>query len=945
MGVGVHWVGMGTPDELRPLFLLSDEPLTEDAPDDLGRDRDARLIAEVVLGNRGPFAVGVYGEWGTGKTTLLHQVRRLLTARTGRGKGEPVYPYVVTVHFNAWQHGREKSPIAFLAAEIHDALARHLAEISGTVVKAETKAVSWLRSALDAARAAASAVTFEAEVPVVGVKASLSGKDAVERYEALQKGRADPDSKVWKDHVARSVAAASLRSMRADEGALADLRLGEERRAPKVVVFVDDLDRCTAQEAVTVLREIKLALAQPGFVFVMTLNPSALQPYVQTLSNARGTGSPGSGRTIYLDKLIQLPYPLRLRRHDFGAFCTATIEVRMKASVEPALHATLVTLRPALRDCSLNNPRTFKRLVNAVLIAAQRASRAMLAALDPDADKARALFAGMYLLYVVPERLNQPAVLAQLAARQDLCDAIAEHSLDALAEAARQSDTQRLHETASIPLGAGDPAARFERHQAVDAHKDLILALDAVTPLNTLFKAQFGQRWLKDPAVRAHADHEWSETPPPTDLDPPPPPQPPPAPKAAASDAAPSTVSASAVVAEMSEEGTSTAPTTPAMASAPTPTPAVPTASPPPIPPPTPTDRELAGQIAIIERAVRDSLRLTEAGDLTPQGWADVKRLVFQLTPLNDQGIRWLSRPDRGLRSLGALYLHYNKATVHALEIIASPGTGLSPLTTLSLKGQIVSDAGLQHLARSDTGLKQLNTLLVRAKTAIDQGIQFLARPDTGLKHLTTLGLADKTASARALESLARADTGLSALTHLDLSDSAVTDESVEFLARPDTGLKALTTLNLSTTAVTDRTIHALRPARSGLRHLSALSLSGAKVTLEGVRALAHRTEGLRGLDVLSLSVRNADDEWLRCLAGPDSGLVNLTTLNLLFTGVTDEGLMALIQRGSALSKLTLLNLPGTVVSASTRAAFEAKFPRTRLRAETNIGTDSETTR
>jgi len=55
------------------LNLLTDQALgegTSESFDGLGFETYASVLADAARGNPGPFTIGVFGEWGTGKTSL-----------------------------------------------------------------------------------------------------------------------------------------------------------------------------------------------------------------------------------------------------------------------------------------------------------------------------------------------------------------------------------------------------------------------------------------------------------------------------------------------------------------------------------------------------------------------------------------------------------------------------------------------------------------------------------------------------------------------------------------------------------------------------------------------------------------------------------------------------------------------------------------------------------
>src|SRR4051794_10779365 len=108
-------------DPLQPLFLLHDEPITGHADNFLAPDLFATTIARAALGTKGPFTIGVYGDWGSGKTSALHSAKDMIDK-------SPPWGHVITVEFNAWRYEREAHPILPLVATIEKALEEKLKE-------------------------------------------------------------------------------------------------------------------------------------------------------------------------------------------------------------------------------------------------------------------------------------------------------------------------------------------------------------------------------------------------------------------------------------------------------------------------------------------------------------------------------------------------------------------------------------------------------------------------------------------------------------------------------------------------------------------------------------------------------------------------------------------------------------------------------------------------
>ena len=87
----------------------------------------------------------------------------------------------------------------------------------------------------------------------------------------------------------------------------------------RVVVYVDDLDRCPPRRVVEVLEAIHLLLAQPLFVVVVAVDPRWLEESLRMhCSELLGSKEPGAAEAgwrptpqDFLEKIVQLPFALR----------------------------------------------------------------------------------------------------------------------------------------------------------------------------------------------------------------------------------------------------------------------------------------------------------------------------------------------------------------------------------------------------------------------------------------------------------------------------------------------------------------------------------------------------------------------------------------------------------------------------------------------------------
>ncbi|MCB9069559.1 MAG: hypothetical protein H6629_17355 [Calditrichae bacterium] len=93
--------------------LLSDEPILEsDRTDQLAFKHTAEVLGRAALYTESPITIGVFGDWGSGKTSLMRLMRQVVDDEV---YGEQA---AVAVWFNAWQYEREEHLIVPLIATI-----------------------------------------------------------------------------------------------------------------------------------------------------------------------------------------------------------------------------------------------------------------------------------------------------------------------------------------------------------------------------------------------------------------------------------------------------------------------------------------------------------------------------------------------------------------------------------------------------------------------------------------------------------------------------------------------------------------------------------------------------------------------------------------------------------------------------------------------------------
>lgn len=344
---------------LKPIYLLQDNPRDDLDFDYLGIEPWARVVAGTAVRTPGPFTIGVYKEWGYGKTTLLHMARCLVQEYEQNLDDKDRFPHV-TVWFNAWQFEQEKNPLFSLIAAITDSIEHKLEE--GTLkqkledMKGPMKAAyQKLKDIGLSLRALTRGMKFSGELAVpfltkFGVE--FDAKKALDAEEILGK-QADPLQQELLYH-----------------GAFKKLRevAAEKEGEIKIIVFVDDLDRCNPEKAVHLLESIKLVLSQPGFIFVLAVDNAVIETYLDKVYvDEYGFEDKGRGKH-YMEKLVQLQLQIPPHDNRFAEFVKKLVGEVEKAYGGDVKVSALQGVQDVLGLGAATNPRRVVRLINSFLI-------------------------------------------------------------------------------------------------------------------------------------------------------------------------------------------------------------------------------------------------------------------------------------------------------------------------------------------------------------------------------------------------------------------------------------------------------------------------------------------------------------------------------------------------------------------------------------------------
>ena len=246
----------------------------ETLDDCLGFSSYVESLADVCLERDiAPLTVGIFGSWGSGKTSLMHMLRRRIDERSSKEEK------VVTVWFNAWRYeGKEE----IQSALIHSILDRLKADL--TITDDITNTLKRLKDGASVLKLAKvitkSAITL---TPDFGGFLDAFRDETEKVVQTMESFEKDFETLLEQVHVSR------------------------------IVVFIDDLDRCSSDKVVEAFETIKLFLNTPETTFVIGADSDKIEQSIGAVYRIADTDRKKFSRD-YLEKIVQLPFSIPEQR-------------------------------------------------------------------------------------------------------------------------------------------------------------------------------------------------------------------------------------------------------------------------------------------------------------------------------------------------------------------------------------------------------------------------------------------------------------------------------------------------------------------------------------------------------------------------------------------------------------------------------------------------------
>jgi len=369
-------------------MIFNDNEIKEGARDLLGREDIAQSLVELLNtgGVETPLTFGILGGWGTGKSSLMYLMQQKIQHIAPEAR--PAHLQDVFVWFDTWAYARQEQSLwrALLLAVVaqlkgRDGLGKpdatdaevtdwdtELKVLETSLYRAQTLTsqgamkVKWGNALPLAADLALRYATMGASDDKEGdgffarVTKTLKGKDAKEAMTLIEREA--------EEQYVQEVKA--LDDFRKAFRALLE-KAGIHENGRRLVVFVDDLDRCLPEDAVAAIEAIKLFLYEKGCVFVLGMDPAVVERGIGVRyknimpKTSEEHGALSFDPADYLDKVIQVPFRIPPLARDQVRHLLAQLQPHDTSGVIATASDLLLRTVPP-------NPRTLKRVLNVLIL-------------------------------------------------------------------------------------------------------------------------------------------------------------------------------------------------------------------------------------------------------------------------------------------------------------------------------------------------------------------------------------------------------------------------------------------------------------------------------------------------------------------------------------------------------------------------------------------------
>jgi GTPase SAR1 family protein len=314
--------------------LIIVDDITTDPILDFVLYRDA--ISRIIKNSYPKFTIGIFGDWGTGKTTLMNSIVQFLKDDKN----------IVVVRFESWRYEREDQfALIPLLKTIAFAFPGNEERYQDIKQRLKSGATSLLKKTPD--------IISSVLAKYLGDQAGKITKEMIEDLRKEVNAKVELLVEVDRDTLYFD----GFEDIRKEI-----IKIRKENLSFRIVVFIDDLDRCSPKKTLEVLESIKIFLGMEGFIYVLGLSHDIISKLIDL--EYKESGVKGEQ---YIKKIIQIPITLpKWNNEDIIDLVLNLVEKGIiNEDYQEKIKENIDLISVAIE----HNPREIKRFLNNFIVA------------------------------------------------------------------------------------------------------------------------------------------------------------------------------------------------------------------------------------------------------------------------------------------------------------------------------------------------------------------------------------------------------------------------------------------------------------------------------------------------------------------------------------------------------------------------------------------------
>lgn len=239
-----------------------------------------------------PSSIGLYGDWGSGKSSLMKMVEQHLISMNDKS--------ILCIRFNGWLFEGYEDAKTALCGTILESI--HKNEGLSSQVKGKVRKL-WNK--VDVQKILGKGIRYGLDYFMTGGVLSLTDFTISQITNALKKNA---------ENVTEEDIAKALRSLKTDNNIRKDIKnfhdefekILKETNIKHLVVFIDELDRCSPETILDIIEAMRLFLFAKGTSFVIGADQRLIEYAIKTKYKEVIGNNLDIGRE-YMEKVIQYP--------------------------------------------------------------------------------------------------------------------------------------------------------------------------------------------------------------------------------------------------------------------------------------------------------------------------------------------------------------------------------------------------------------------------------------------------------------------------------------------------------------------------------------------------------------------------------------------------------------------------------------------------------------